>query len=393
MVLHLFSHNTRKPLFHAVKHFQSTRFASSKVSKPLRILYCGSDDFSSASLRALHAEQLRDPQTIASIDVMCRPGKRTGRSLKKIREVPIKGVAQELGLAIHERDTFRGWELPIPQAGPINLIIAVSFGLFVPSRILKSAEYGGLNVHPSLLPHFRGPAPLQHTLLSGEEYTGVTLQTLDEKTFDHGKILAQTPFPGLKIPNASSCTYPQLLEFISPKAAELLVQGIRDRVFDPPLLEVGWHKPVDPNEKFKHASKITPEDRQLDMSSWTSVEIERRSRVLGRLWSRAVVSSSGGGGDNDSNGMILKRFVLEDIEIIPSPEEKLNSGPLFGENINQLRILSGKEESRPLAYVEDGESIIVPTCDGKGLRIKEITVEGEVRKPAITAVRKLRASV
>jgi methionyl-tRNA formyltransferase len=84
--------------------------------------------------------------------------------------VPIKAVAQKLGLTVHERDTFTGWQvsqkwirtymgancsqLPRPRNESINLIIAVSFGLFVPPRILKSAEYGGLNVHPSLLPKY-----------------------------------------------------------------------------------------------------------------------------------------------------------------------------------------------------------------------------------------------
>lgn len=82
--------------------------------------------------------------------------------------MPIKAAAQELGLPLHERDTFTGWnvrigihcrfsgadyiQLPKPNDESINLIVAVSFGLFVPSRILKAAEYGGLNVHPSLLP-------------------------------------------------------------------------------------------------------------------------------------------------------------------------------------------------------------------------------------------------
>lgn len=89
MALPLFGCRTGIPralLFCAVKNFQTSRFLSTKFSKPLRILYCGSDDFSSTALRALHAEQQRDPGSIASIDVMCRPGKRTGRSLKKIRE-------------------------------------------------------------------------------------------------------------------------------------------------------------------------------------------------------------------------------------------------------------------------------------------------------------------
>jgi len=62
------------------------RYSSNKAYDPLRILFCGSDDFSIASLRAVHREHVRSPDTIASIDVVCRPGKRTGRGLKNIRE-------------------------------------------------------------------------------------------------------------------------------------------------------------------------------------------------------------------------------------------------------------------------------------------------------------------
>ena len=64
----------------------SCRHSSTKTSNPLRILFCGSDEFSIASLRAIHNEHLRNPKTIASIDVVHRPGKRTGRGLKLIRE-------------------------------------------------------------------------------------------------------------------------------------------------------------------------------------------------------------------------------------------------------------------------------------------------------------------
>jgi hypothetical protein len=62
------------------------RLYSTNTSKPLRILFCGSDDFSCASLRALHAEHLRDTQSILSIDVLIRPGKRSGAGMKRIRE-------------------------------------------------------------------------------------------------------------------------------------------------------------------------------------------------------------------------------------------------------------------------------------------------------------------
>lgn len=109
------------------------RCLSTKSGEALRILFCGSDEFSIASLKALYAEHLQRPESIESIEVVCRPGKRVGRGLKKIREgnlcdikslvshiskakdfrlaspVPIKDAATKLGLRIHEIDTFTGW--------------------------------------------------------------------------------------------------------------------------------------------------------------------------------------------------------------------------------------------------------------------------------------------
>ncbi len=104
------------------------RFVSTKTSNPLRILFCGSDNFSIGSLQALNAERLKDSGSIESIDVVCRPGKRVGRNLKIVREgemrririicqttkrtqVPISSVAQALSLPLHQIDTFTGWNV------------------------------------------------------------------------------------------------------------------------------------------------------------------------------------------------------------------------------------------------------------------------------------------
>ncbi|KAJ4388258.1 Methionyl-tRNA formyltransferase, partial [Neurospora sp. IMI 360204] len=142
---------TRKPS--AFTRCSYSTQPEAKVSDPLRILFCGSDVFSCYSLKALHAEHKANPGLIKSIDVMVRPGKAVGRGYKEIRQVPIQNLAEELSLSIHVRDTFTGWSLPqTPDGEPINLIVAVSFGLFVPPRCLNQAKYGGLNVHPSLLP-------------------------------------------------------------------------------------------------------------------------------------------------------------------------------------------------------------------------------------------------
>jgi hypothetical protein len=94
----------------AAAHFPRPRAGlSTKASGPLRILFCGSDDFSCESLSALHREHVRNPRLVESLDVMVRPPKRTGRGLKQFREVPCKTLADSLSLTVHERDTFRGW--------------------------------------------------------------------------------------------------------------------------------------------------------------------------------------------------------------------------------------------------------------------------------------------
>ena len=72
--------------------------------------------------------------------------------MKDVRQVQAQVLATELGLPVWERDTFTGWDMPQPDGEDINLIVAVGFGLWVPERLLSQTKYGGLNVHPSLLP-------------------------------------------------------------------------------------------------------------------------------------------------------------------------------------------------------------------------------------------------
>ncbi|MCJ1234713.1 Methionyl-tRNA formyltransferase [Varicellaria rhodocarpa] len=272
----------------AIKFTTHTRrHASSKSSDPLRILFCGSDEFSIASLKALNEERIARLNFIKSIDVVCKPGKHVGRGLKIVREVPIIATARELLLPLHQINTFTQWQAPKPNGEDINLIIAVSFGLFVPPRILNGAKYGGLNVHPSILPDFRGPAPLHHTLLAGCHNTGISLQTLHPKQFDHGVVLAQTPLPGFDIPSPNEMTVQALLEMVAPKAAEMLIQGLKDRVYVPPLEQV-----IQSESKSeiltRTAKRIVSEDKHIDWTSWTSQQILTRHRVLGPLWNKAV---------------------------------------------------------------------------------------------------------
>ncbi|KAF7597461.1 Methionyl-tRNA formyltransferase [Aspergillus hancockii] len=353
------------------------RYFATRSYEPLRILFCGSDEFSIASLKALHKEQQNRPDRISSIDVVCRPGKRAGRGLKKIREVPIKAAATDLSLPIHEIDTFTGWTPPTLPEGPINLIVAVSFGLFVPPRILKGAKYGGLNVHPSLLPDFRGPAPLHYTLLAGRTRTGISLQTLHLKHFDHGVILQQTPPPGFEIPNPESCTVPELLDLVSPKGAEILVDGIRKGLFVPPVEDAGWRSPEE-HEPLVHAAKIKPEDRHIDWANWTWLDISRRNRVIGPLWSKALVTSDASA---KAPSFRYRRLIITEMEEVP---------PMKGSEayavVPGLPFVDGAHPIEP----GQGKGVYVFTKDGKLVRINKMKVEGEQNADALPAAFKAR---
>ncbi|KAL2857772.1 formyl transferase [Aspergillus pseudoustus] len=355
----------------------ASRSLSTKAYDPLRILFCGSDQLSIASLRALHAEHLKRPDSITSIDVVCRPGKKVGRGLKQIREVPIKAVATELSLAIHEIDTFTGWKPPVFPGGPINLIVAVSFGLFVPPRILNGAKYGGLNVHPSILPDFRGPAPLHYTLLAGKTTTGVTLQTLHLQHFDHGAIVAQTPPPGFQIPNPDSCTVPQLLDLVSPKGAELLVECIRKGSFVPPIEHTGWYSPDD-KQSLTHAAKIKTEDRHIDWANWTYKDISRRHRVLGPLWSKSLVIT-------DTSGPVpifqQKRVIFTEFEEV----KPLNGSEAFA-LVPGLPFIDEEHTVRP----DSRKGVYVYTRDGKLIKVNQMKVEAQQNSPALRAAFKAR---
>ncbi|KAF2809329.1 Formyltransferase [Mytilinidion resinicola] len=342
----------------------SRRFNSSKTSDPLRILFCGSDDFSIASLRAVHAEHLFDPGAIASIDVVHRPGKLTGRGLKQLREVPIKKVAQELKLPTHEIDTFTGWTPPSPQNEAINLIIAVSFGKLVPPRILNGAKYGGLNVHPSLLPDFRGPAPIHYTLLAARPATGLTIQTLHPTTFDAGLILAQTPAPGLPIPNPSACSPAQLTAFLAPRGGALLVDVLRRKLFVPPLEAAGWYAKQTPQAELRHAPMITKEDGRIRWERCGADELVLRRRVLENLWTTVRV-----GGEE-------KRLVIHGLASIrESPENAAarGVGEFFACKAPEGTVLEG---GLPAG---DTEFLAARTVDGGCVLVTRCTVEGGKR--------------
>ncbi|KAG6003389.1 hypothetical protein E4U21_002064 [Claviceps maximensis] len=356
-----------------------------RQSDPLRILFCGSDAFSCASLRALHEEHVRGGDVVEALDVMVLPGRRVGRGLKMVKQVPCKILAQELGLRVHERETFREWHLP-PGT---NLVVVVSFGLFVPGRILSSAKYGGVNVHPSLLPDLRGPAPIHHALLRGDTHLGISLQTLDPNTFDHGTILDQTPPPGVPIPPDAS--FQTVMQEAAALGATMLVQGLRDGLHVPPHRDVGWkasqpqaqaHQ-AEETQTLQHAPKVTKADGRIG-PDWTAEQFARRIRVLGSVWTTAVPHGRGAG----------KRIILLDAEPVSLerrqeeesvPPTDQQQGTLVCEYADEHGGPSQSHERR-VRIARDG-ACWLHARDTAWIRVTKVKVDGKPEQTAAVGLR------
>src|SRR3989344_4485228 len=121
--------------------------------------------------------------------VITVPDKPQGRKMI-MTHPPVKVFAQSHDLKIAQPDSLLTYNL---QPTTYNLFVVASYGKIIPQSILDIPKFGTLNVHPSLLPKFRGPSPIQSFILSGEKKTGVTIMLMDEQV-DHGQILSQKEF-------------------------------------------------------------------------------------------------------------------------------------------------------------------------------------------------------
>ncbi len=155
--------------------------------KSLNIIFMGTPEYSVPYLEALI------PSEFKPIAVVTRNDKPSGRR-SAIESSPVKECAMRNGIQVLQPENTNTHETAeaIRALHP-DLIVVVAFGQIISSEILDIPKYGCINVHPSLLPKYRGPSPRQAPILNGDTETGVTIMLMDEK-MDHGPTLAQQSF-------------------------------------------------------------------------------------------------------------------------------------------------------------------------------------------------------
>lgn len=224
-----------------------------------RIAFLGTPRAAVPALRALAEEGLAA--------VFSNPDRPAGRG-RRLEAPPVKAAALELGLAIHQPER---WKTPETRALwtslGIDLAVVVAYGHLLPAWMLESCPLGVWNLHFSLLPRWRGAAPVNHAILAGDEATGVSLMRLTEG-LDEGPVLAQS-----RRAIGQGDTAERLLEVLAQDAADLLMDQL-------PLLLSGNGRPVAQDlAGATYAAKLHKEMGQLDWHR-PAADLHRQVRAL-----------------------------------------------------------------------------------------------------------------
>ncbi len=222
----------------------------------MRILFAGSSDIAVPSLEAVsRSHDIRG--------VLTNPDTPAGRG-RNIRETPVKKKAEDLGLYLLQPPELDEEAVSEVKNLGAHLLVTVAYGTIFRKQFLDLFPRGGINLHPSLLPRYRGPAPLTAAILAGDPFTGITVQELALK-MDAGDILLQK-----RLELSGDETTGSLMEKVAHLGAEMLVQTID-------AMEQGTQESCPQDETgVSYCSMVTKEDGLI---SWES-DAEYISRMI-----------------------------------------------------------------------------------------------------------------
>eukprot|EP00128_Syssomonas_multiformis_P012086 Colp12_sorted_trinity150504_noHs@24823 len=231
-------------------------------TKGLRVLFFGSCNF---AVRHLEALQQRLGSEVRNLGVVVPPDK---LKKHKLTAVPVKDFAIKHGLPVLEIpvEGIKSWTLPSQEW---DLGVVVSFGYLIPKEIIEGFPKKMINVHPSLLPRWRGAAPIHHTILAGDSETGVTVLQLSIGKFDKGNILYQE-----RVPVDVTETTTTLSTRLADMGANSLIKTLQNYS--------GYLNAARPqaSEGATLASKVFKEQGYLDFAKHSATEIDRKHRTF-----------------------------------------------------------------------------------------------------------------
>jgi len=231
------------------------------LKPPLRIVFAGTPDFAVPALSALH------DAGHAIVAVYTQPDRPSGRG-RELGVGPVKRRALELGLQVEQPSTLRTQEAQdrLRSFAP-DVMVVVAYGLILPQAVLDTPKLGCLNIHASLLPRWRGAAPIQRAVLAGDAMTGISIMLMDAGLDTGPELLRREVAIGARE------TGGELHDRLAPLGAQAIVEAVAGwaagQLSPQPQTEAG----------MTYAAKIRKEEARID---WTqpAVVIDRQVRAF-----------------------------------------------------------------------------------------------------------------
>ena len=209
-----------------------------------RIAFAGTPEFAVPTLAGL--------ARVAQVPfVLTQPDRPAGRG-RKARPSAVKVLATELGIPVHQPGTLKAPELPQALGPAPDLLVVVAYGLLLPETWLAWPDLGAVNVHASLLPRWRGAAPIQRAMLAGDSETGVSIMQM-ERGLDSGPVFGREA-----IPIEPGTTAGELSEALASLGAELLLRLL------PGILAGDLHAVAQDHARKTLAPKLVKAEARLD---------------------------------------------------------------------------------------------------------------------------------
>ena len=230
------------------------------MSTPLDIVFAGTPLFAATLLQALLSQ---DHHIVA---VYTQPDRQAGRG-RKLRASPVKQLADHAGLAVRQPEGFDERECAYLSALSADVMLVCAYGLLLPRQALDLPRLGCINVHTSLLPRWRGAAPIQRALLAGDEETGISFMQMVE-VLDAGPVLHQA-----RCEIDPGDTTASLRERLTQIACDEMPEVLGD------LAEGRIESKAQDSSKVCHAPKVDKDEALIDWRE-PAVQIERKVRAF-----------------------------------------------------------------------------------------------------------------
>jgi len=307
----------------------------------MKIVFMGTPEFAVPSLQAL----IDSGDEIVA--VVCQPDKPKGRGLE-VASPPTKVLAERHGVPVLQPQKIKTEEFfnELKKLGP-DLICVAAYGKILPKNILDLPPHGCINVHASILPKYRGAAPINWAIIRGEKVTGITTMKMDEG-MDTGDMLLKK-----EIPIEDEDTGETLSQKLSYIGAELLIETLK-------LLKEGKLNPIpQDHSQATYAPMLKKEDGKID---WSKSAEEVRNLIRGALpWPGAYTTL---------DGKLLKIYKARISNSVGNPGEVIKS------DSGILRVATGNDSLDILELQIEGGKRLKTEEFLRGRKIKEGSVLG-----------------